>query len=250
MYTQGAPTAGTVSGGGAGVWESPVAPSHKCVFSRCRWPREVSAGTTLTSPGRCQRLYPPHSHLCGCGQGLESSLGASQERDENSHLRSVGKGCVAAREDSLGLLGNLGLSGWRSHGDCLVVKLLQKAGSGFPSDLDRTSRNVSIPAAPLRHPWSKGKRQFASLDSPRSLSGWGQTRGGGETGQPRLAWGRLARPPCPPNPPPLPCRSLLLRCSPRLPSPLSLSRFPCLSRAVSHAPSVYFPASIWALLIL
>ena len=91
MYTQGAPTAGTVSGGGAGVWESPVAPSHKRVFSRCRWPREVSAGTTLTSPERCQRLYPPHSHLCGCGQGLESSLGASQERDENSHLRSVGR---------------------------------------------------------------------------------------------------------------------------------------------------------------
>lgn len=124
------------------------------------------------------------------GRGLESSLRASQERDENSHLRSIGKGCVAAREDSRGLLGNLGLSGWRSPGDCLVVKLLQKAGSGCPSDLDRSSRNVSIPAPP-RHPRSKGKRQFASPDSPRSLSGWGRTRGRrvslGQPGGPALA---------------------------------------------------------------
>lgn len=28
----------------------------------------------LDKPRRCQRLYPPHSHLCGCGQGHRSSL--------------------------------------------------------------------------------------------------------------------------------------------------------------------------------
>ncbi|CAI9155548.1 unnamed protein product [Rangifer tarandus platyrhynchus] len=92
-----------------------------------------------------------------------------------------------------------------------------------------------------------GAREKGSLlvRVPPALSPGGDGLGvGGKTGQPRPAWGRLARPPCPP-----PRRSLSFAAA-RVSGRLSLSRFPCVSRAVSHAPSVYFPASIWALLIL
>lgn len=125
------------------------------------------------------------------------------------------------------MLGNLGLSGWRSHGDCLV-KLLQKAGSGFPSDLDRTSRNVSIPAAHLRHPRSKGKRQFASLDPPplslRVGTDWGGRQvSPGQPGGASLA-PRVPRTPCPC--PAGPCSFAAARVSrpPSLPLPLPLPR--------------------------
>ena len=234
MYTQGAPTAGTVSGGGAGVWESPVAPSHKRVFSRCRWPREVSAGTTLTSPERCQRLYPPHSHLCGCGQGLESSLGASQERDENSHLRSVGRTPWVCWATWVCLDG----------GHTVTVSLLsscKKRALDSPLTLTEPPGMFASQLPTSAIPGAREKGSLLVWIPLRSLSGWGQT--GGETGQPRPAWGRLARPPCPPNPLPLPCRSLLLRCSPCLPSPLSPASPASPAPSHTHPLFIFLPPS-------
>ena len=215
------------------VWESPVAPSHKRVFSRCRWPREVSAGTTLTSPGRCQRLYPPHSHLCGCGQGLESSLGASQERDENSHLRSVGRTPWVCWATWVCLDGG--------HTVTVSLSSCKKRALDSPLTLTEPPGMLASQLPTSAIPGAREKGSLLVWIPLRSLSGWGQT--GGETGQPRPAWGRLARPPCPPNPPPLPCRSLLLRCSPRLPSPLSPASPASPALSHTHPLFIFLPPS-------